>query len=108
MHTLLPIDIRTLKVGDIVHVPSKAPFPTHHRVYRGVENRAKDGKDNPYIITISHTRIFPYEIKDVQPWQQDDHYKLPHWLRNKYTLGDPLFGTNNTIWKYNKNQRTTS
>ena len=96
------LDIRTLRVGDVIYVPCKAPFSTHRRVYRGVENNDVVGIDNPYVITIGYARIFWFQIEGVKPWQPDSDWQLPPWLRDKYVLGDPLFGTEQTLWRREK------
>ncbi len=60
------IDIRTLRVGDVIIVPRKLPFSTERRVYRGVENKDVSGNDHPYVITLGFSRIFAFEIEDVK------------------------------------------
>lgn len=85
--------VRGLRAGDILVVPSKAPFCTHYIAVRGHENETVKGLDWPYVTSAGFTRIFPHQIESVIPYEEAGR-PIPFPASRHYTLGDPLFPQN--------------
>lgn len=83
-------EFKKLCVGDVACIPHLKPFPANLRLVRGVENKTTDGAYNPYVVTMSHRRVFPWQIESVTSWKEDGREMDPPW-RKMVTVGDPLF-----------------
>lgn len=83
-------EFRELKVGDVIYIPHREPFPSRLRVVQGVENKDIVGQDNPYVITMSHRHVFPWQIELAASYKIDGREMDPPWDK-LVTLGDPLF-----------------
>lgn len=92
-------EFRSLRVGDVVYVPSKSPFSEYRRVRNGREGMTVDipPKPNPSVSTPGLSLIFSWQVEAIHrfddpsnEWVIDPHF-ADYAKRFGLAVGDPCF-----------------